>query len=197
MSISTPCQNALAGVNLCAMPLGLQPTLPGALITLRPAVAEDFEPLYGIASDPELWAQHPQRDRWQRPIFEQLFHDGLTSRGMLVAVDRANGSLVGSSRFYDLNESEQALTVGYTFVARSAWGTGVNSEMKQLMLDYAFGWAETVCFYVGIDNLRSRKAVEKLGARYLRSEQRHWAVLHAIYTLSREDWQQHQRKGWL
>lgn len=172
------------------MPIDLQPTLHGTLVNLRPVREDDLEALYAVASDPELWALHPQRNRWERPVFEGVFREGLASGGMLVATDPRSEAVLGSSRFYDLKEDTRALTIGYTFVARSAWGSGVNAEMKRLMLDHAFSWAQTVWFYVGVDNLRSRRAVEKLGATFSHTEQRQWVTLHALYALSAEAWQQ-------
>jgi RimJ/RimL family protein N-acetyltransferase len=142
------------------MPLDLQPTLRGERILVRPQAADDFEALYQIASDPEVWRMHPEPDRWQRPVFERLFAQGLASGGALIALDGRSGAVVGASRFYDVDEEARAVTIGYTLVARPEWGNGVNDEMKRLMLDHAFSWAEVVWFYVGFDNLRSRRAVE-------------------------------------
>jgi len=60
---------------------------------------------------------------------------------------------------------KRELAIGLTFLARSHWGGRVNSEMKSLMLDHAFTWAQRVWFHAGIDNIRSRKALEKIGAQ--------------------------------
>jgi RimJ/RimL family protein N-acetyltransferase len=171
------------------MPLERQPTLRGDRILLRPQTADDFEALYRVASDPEMWRMHPYPDRWQRPVFQALFEQGLASGGALIAVDARSGAVLGGSRYYDVDENARALTIGYTLVARSEWGNGVNGEMKRLMLQHAFGWAESVWFYVGVDNLRSRRAVEKLGAPFVGAELRHWPVLHALYRLDRAIWQ--------
>jgi RimJ/RimL family protein N-acetyltransferase len=170
------------------MLLDLQPTLLGAGITLRPQVASDFDALYRVAGDPELWRMHPESNRWERPVFERIFAEGLASGGALVSVRQATGELLGGSRYYDLKEATRSVAIGYTFVARSEWGRGVNSEMKRLMLDHAFGWAEAVWFYVGVDNIRSRRAVEKLGAECSHEEVRNWQARHAMYRLDRAVW---------
>ena len=60
--------------------------------------------------------------------------------------------------------SAQAIAIGYTFMVRRLWGGPANAEMKRLMIDHAFGFARTVWFEVGRDNLRSRRAMEKIGA---------------------------------
>lgn len=170
------------------MALDLQPTLRGDQILIRPQAEADFEALYQVASDPALWRLHPEPERWQRPVFERIFKQGLASGGALVVVELATGALLGGSRYYDVDEQARALVVGYSFVARAMWGTGVNAEMKRLMLDHAFGWAEVVWFNVGVENLRSRRAVEKLGARYSHEELRHWRTPHALYRLDRLVW---------
>jgi N-acetyltransferase len=163
--------------------LDLQPILRGGRVLLRPQRADDFEAMYAVASDPLLWAQHPQSTRWQRPVFEALFHEGAASGGALVACDAATQAVIGGTRYYDVDETARSVAIGYTFVARSLWGSGVNDEMKRLMLAHAFTWARTVWFYVGVDNTRSRRAVEKLGAVYSHDEPRGVGTLHAFYRL--------------
>ena len=57
------------------------------------------------------------------------------------------------------------MAVGFTFLSRLHWGGKVNAEMNDLMLAHAFTWAKRVWFHVGIDNIRSQKAMEKIGAK--------------------------------
>ena len=144
----------------------LQPTLCGSGLLLRPMRAEDFEPLLVAASDPLIWALHPEPTRWQRPVFERYFASGLACGGALVAVEARSGALVGASRYYQWDPAALAITIGYTFLARRLWGGAANAEMKRLMLDHAFGFAQTAWFEVGRDNLRSRRAMEKIGAEF-------------------------------
>lgn len=54
--------------------------------------------------------------------------------------------------------------IGYTFFSRACWGKSFNSNTKELMLDYAFNIVQSVIFHIGSCNMRSRKAIEKLGA---------------------------------
>ncbi len=156
----------IAPAHMTPPAFSLQPTLHGPTLTLRPLQPDDFEELYQAASDPLVWAQHPQPLRYQRPVFEAYFNDALASRSALAVVDRQTGAVIGNSRYYDYNEAERELAIGFTFLARSHWGGATNAELKQLMLDYAFQWATTVWFHVGPENTRSRKALEKIGARY-------------------------------
>ena len=145
------------------MPFDLQPTLTSELLELRPLQANDFEPLYAIASDPLIWEQHPSSDRYKRDVFQKFFAEALESGGALIAVDRKDNQVIGSSRFhcYDLVRSE--VEIGWTFLARSHWGGVYNGEMKRLMLAHAFKFVDNVIFMIGATNLRSQRAVEKIG----------------------------------
>jgi len=147
-----------------------QPTLRGEDFVAAPLLESDFEPLFAAASDPGIWAMHPVRDRYLRGPFETFFRTGIESRGALVFRDPDSGEVLGSSRFCGHDPQLRRVEIGYTFLVRSRWGSGLNRRVKQLMLDYAFEHADLVEFVVGVDNLRSRRAVEKLGARLLRTQ---------------------------
>ena len=145
------------------MPFELQPTLTSELLELRQLRADDFEQLYAVASDPLIWEQHPQSDRYKPDVFRQFFDEAMASGGALLAFYRKTDRVIGSSRFacYDLVRSE--IEIGWTFLARSHWGGVYNGDMKRLMLAHAFKFVENVMFYVGATNLRSQRAVEKIG----------------------------------
>ena len=147
-----------------------QPTLAGPTLGLRPLVQEDLDDLYAIASDPLLWELHPQPDRWKRPVFEKFFAAGIASGGALLATANDTGRVVGTSRFYYADFPAREMTIGYTFLARSRWGTGDYREMKDLMLRHAFRWVDTVWFHIGKHNFRSRGAMEKIGGKFDREE---------------------------
>jgi len=145
--------------------LDLQPVLAGKHVSLRPLTADDYEPLYQVANDPLIWEQHPSPLRYQRDVFDaQIFSTGIASQATLVALDTQTSKVIGSSRFYDMDERNLELAIGFTFLARSHWGGTANHEMKSLMLAHAFTWAKRVWFHVGSNNIRSCKALEKIGA---------------------------------
>ncbi len=146
------------------MPFHLQPILKGELLELRPMQAEDFQDLYAVAADPLIWAQHPARDRDKEEVFKEFFREGLESGGALVAIEARNGQVIGASRFHGYDQDESEIEIGWTFLARSHWGGVYNGEMKQLMLRHAFRFVDSVVFLIGPDNLRSQRAVEKIGA---------------------------------
>ena len=145
------------------MPVDLQPILKGRLLELRPLRAEDFHDLYTVAADPLIWVQHPVPDRYKAEVFHVFFCDALESGGTLIAIDTKDGRMIGSSRFHGYDEGKSEIEIGWTFLARSHWGGVYNGEMKQLMLRHAFRFVNSVIFLVGPQNLRSQRAVEKIG----------------------------------
>jgi RimJ/RimL family protein N-acetyltransferase len=146
------------------MPFESQPVLRGKLLELRPLREADFDALYAVASDPLVWEQHPESDRYQEEVFREFFREALASGGALVATDLETGRVVGSSRFYGYDEASSEVEIGWTFLARSHWGGLYNGEMKRLMLRHAFRYVDTVVFLVGPLNVRSQRALEKIGA---------------------------------
>jgi RimJ/RimL family protein N-acetyltransferase len=145
--------------------LDRQPHLTGDLVALRPATPGDFDALFAVASDPLIWEVHPAHDRWQEPVFRRFFDQGIAAGGMLIASDRASGAVIGSSR-YDFGRAEPGeVEIGWTFLARDYWGGAHNGEMKRLMLDHAFGSVERAIFVIGETNVRSRRAIERVGGR--------------------------------
>ncbi|WP_231425919.1 GNAT family N-acetyltransferase [Pedobacter sp. Leaf250] len=146
------------------MNFDLQPTLENELITIVPLKADDFEKLYAVASDPLIWEQHPNKDRYKREVFENFFKGAMESNGAFIVFYKATGSVIGSSRYYELNEENNTVAVGYTFIGRDFWGKGHNAALKKLMLNYAFQFVNKVILHIGATNFRSQKATEKLGA---------------------------------
>lgn len=144
--------------------LDLQPTLIGRLMTLRPLGDDDFPALFAVASDPLIWEQHPNWDRYKEEVFRDFFRLAMESRGALVAIDNADGRVIGSSRYFGYDPDRSEVEIGWTFLARKYWGGVYNGEMKQLMLEHAFEHVSTVVFIIGETNVRSQRAVEKIGA---------------------------------
>ncbi|MFT3883687.1 MAG: GNAT family N-acetyltransferase [Gemmatales bacterium] len=145
------------------MSIDRQPVLRGKLLELHPLRAEDYEDLYAVASDPLIWEQHPQRDRYREEVFRDFFREALESGGALVARELKTGQIIGSSRFHGYDQEKSEIEIGWTFLARSFWGGRYNGEMKRLMLQHAFQFVNNVVFLIGMQNYRSQRAVEKIG----------------------------------
>ncbi|MBX9783941.1 MAG: GNAT family N-acetyltransferase [Chitinophagaceae bacterium] len=141
-----------------------QPILQNNLILMQPLTESDFEALFKVASDPLIWEQHPNKNRYQREVFQNYFEGALQSKGAMLILDKATGEVAGCSRFYDYHESDASVFIGYTFFGRKFWGKQYNPASKQLMLDYAFQLVNTVKFHIGAKNIRSQIAIERVGA---------------------------------
>lgn len=146
-----------------SQPMDLQPTLSGKLLRCRPLLASDYDDLFEVARDPLLWEQHPVKDRHREAVFASFFREALDCAGTLAVLDRACGGMIGSSRFHGYDRSASEVEIGWTFLARTHWGGKYNGELKCLMLAHAFQFVDSVVFLVGPDNLRSQRAVEKIG----------------------------------
>jgi RimJ/RimL family protein N-acetyltransferase len=168
-----------------------QPTLAGGTLLLRPLRADDREAMFAVARDPEIWALHPAHDRWQRPVFDALFDDALAHGGALAVVEKAGGRIIGSSQYRPSAKVAGAVEIGWTFLARDHWGGATNLELKRLMLEHLFRHAERAVFRVGAGNLRSRRAMEKIGGRLMElGEEVSYpdgrVVPHVFYEITRE-----------
>jgi RimJ/RimL family protein N-acetyltransferase len=168
-----------------------QPVLEGERLLLRPLRPEDWDALFAVASDKEIWAIHPAHDRWQEPVFRAFFDDALANRGAVAVIDKASGTLIGSSRWRGHDPADGgSVEIGWTFLARSHWGGQFNPELKRLMLAHALRYVERVLFRVGETNLRSRRAMEKIGGRLTEAvEYTQMAgreVAHVVYEITRE-----------
>jgi RimJ/RimL family protein N-acetyltransferase len=146
------------------MSFNLQPTLQNELVTLRPLNENDFEPLYQVVKDPLIWEQHPSRDRYKKEVYTIFFHESLASKGAILVIDRLNNKVIGSSRFKKIDGVETAIEIGWSFLSRNYWGGKYNGSIKTLMIDHAFKYVDDIIFYIGKDNIRSQKAVEKIRA---------------------------------
>jgi N-acetyltransferase len=139
-----------------------QPRLVGERLEVRPLREDDYEGLRVAASDPLIWEQHPVK-RDSEDVFREYFPEHLASGGAVVVVDRESDRIVGTSRYHGYDPERSEVEIGWTFLARSHWGGAYNRELKDLMLEHAFRYVEIVVFLVHPDNLRSQRAMEKIG----------------------------------
>ncbi len=154
----------------------LQPHLVGDLLEVRPLRPEAWQSLFAVASDPLIWEQHPAHDRYKEEVFKEFFRDALESGGAFVVIDRKTQKVIGSSRYFGFDPQKREIEIGWTFLARSHWGGKYNGELKRLMLDHAFKFVDSVVFKIGPTNLRSQKALEKIGG--VLTERREKTKLH-------------------
>ena len=145
------------------MPFDYQPVLKGDLVELRPLRSDDYEKLYAVAADPAIWEQHPVKNRHATEEFLRFFHESVASGGALIVLDTKTQRVIGSSRFHGYDGESSEVEIGWTFLARSHWGGTYNRQMKELMLQHAFRFVSRVVVLVDPQNMRSQRAVEKIG----------------------------------
>ncbi len=169
--------------------MNLQPTLSNEVVTIRPLKKEDFISLYEVASDQLLWEQHPNNDRYKKDIFEAFFQKALDSNGAFVIIDTSSGKIIGSSRYYDLDFEKSTVVIGFTFIERKYWGTNYNRSSKELLLNHAFQFVNSVHFHVAKNNFRSQKAMEKLGGKVIDFTTSNLGIEgNPVYEIKKEDW---------
>ena len=175
------------------MNFDLQPLLENEYVILSPLEENDFEGLYAVASDPKIWEQHPNKDRWKKEVFKTFFDGAIQSKGAFKIVDKGSENIIGSTRFYDYNSQENSIFIGYTFYAVHYWGKGINRTVKNRMLDYIFQYVSKVYFHVGANNIRSQVAVSRIGAEKITEQEVAYhgeaSRLNFVYEITKEKWQ--------
>lgn len=132
---------------------------------LRQLNNNDFDLLYNIGKNKNIWKQHPESDRWKREKFNIFFNNGIKNIfGLYGIYDKSKNTIVGSTRYYSYSKKNNSIKIGFTFLTPEYWGTDTNLQIKTLMLGYAFNYVENIYFDIGKNNIRSRKAIEKIGA---------------------------------
>ncbi|MFZ4455965.1 MAG: GNAT family N-acetyltransferase [Bacteroidales bacterium] len=167
-------------------------TLQNDVVRLIPVQSDDFERLYKVASDPLIWEQHPDKERYKKERFQLFFDSALQSKGAFLVFDNASNKLIGSTRFYEYSPEKKSIAIGFTFIAREYWGGAHNSAMKKLLLNYAFQFVSSVVFHIGALNIRSQKAILKLGATKIgetNSELNGIESINFEFEIKREDWE--------
>jgi RimJ/RimL family protein N-acetyltransferase len=184
----------LISTDLKPSDINFQPLLQNNLVIAEPLKESDFESLYTAASDPLIWEQHPNKNRYQRREFENYFKGAIDSGGAFLVKDAQTNEVIGSSRYSDYNAETDTVSIGYTFFIRNYWGEGHNYALKKLMLDHIFQFVKTVTFYIGAVNKRSQISIERFGAAKTgEAEMAYYgeaAKLDYIYAITKEQWLQ-------
>ncbi len=178
--------------NATSIIFDLQPQLENEVVKLMPLKPEDFEKLYKVASDQLIWEQHPNKNRYQREVFKTFFEGAIESNGAFIIYNNKTNELIGSSRFYKLENQPNAIAIGYTFFSKTHWGGTYNQATKELMINHAFKFVENVIFQIGASNIRSQKAIERLGAQKIGEENIEYygeeSKLNYIYEIKKINW---------
>ena len=175
--------------------------LEGRLVVVEPLGPEHEDDLWEAAQDPEVWRWLPVHAAADRQSFHRWFEDAAARRDAgldvpFAVVELGSGRAIGSTRYLTLRPEHRGLEIGWTWNARSAWGSGANGEAKLLLLRHAF---ETLgCMRVEFKtdalNERSRAALEALPARFEGIFRKHMLVRDgalrdsAYYAITDDEW---------
>jgi RimJ/RimL family protein N-acetyltransferase len=148
-----------------------QVVLKGSTVELHPLQAEHAAQLVQAAQDGELWNMKvtviPGPDTADAYVGKAL--DGRTAGTVMpfVIVQRETGQIVGSTRFWKIDRSNRKLEIGHTWLGQSVQRSGLNTEMKFLLLSYAFEVMNCVRVQFTTDELneKSRAAILRIGAK--------------------------------
>ncbi len=150
----------------------LAPRLQGELVALEPLRADHAEELWEAAQAPEIWDWLTNLGA-DRAVLEQFMEVSLEAaaagrEGVFVVRRRADGTVVGSSRYLNVRPADRVVEIGWTWFNPGAWRTGVNLETKLLLFGHAFETLECVRVELKTDarNGRSRAAMEALPAQF-------------------------------
>jgi len=146
--------------------------LKGQLVDLLPLEKQHFDELYLAAADKKLWEQIPV-DCSDRERFMSVYDTALAEREKgnhypFVIYHKETGRIIGSTRWFDIHPEDKKLEIGWTWIIQEYWGTAVNFECKLLLLTHCFDvlQARRVQIKTDQNNLRSRKAIEKIGGQF-------------------------------
>ena len=144
-------------------------TLSGTTLRLEPLTELHREPLRFAAQDERIWEFGIASGLGS--AFDSWFDDALRGQNVgtripFVVVKTCDSKVVGSSSFLDPSPIHRRVEIGHTWYHPSEWGSSVNPECKYLLIGHAFEslGMNRVSFNVDRTNLRSQKAVLKLGA---------------------------------
>ncbi|WP_010182167.1 GNAT family N-acetyltransferase [Aquimarina agarilytica] len=118
-----------------------------------------------------------------------------------LVVDKDYGALAGCTRFGKIDTNNKRAEIGWTWYGTRFWGTGLNTATKALLLDFGFTNLRLNRIQFGADtrNIRSQKAIEKLGATKEGIRRNHYIDNEGIsrhdvyYAITKEDWQNKQQ----
>lgn len=145
--------------------------LEGQKVKLIPLEKSHKEGLLKAAVDGKLWelwfTSVPSAETIDNYIDHALDQKQNGAEFPFVVLDKSNGDIIGSTRYYNVQPEHRRLEIGYTWYSKNHQRTGVNTECKYLLLQYAFEDLNCIAvqFLTNWHNLRSRAAIARLGAK--------------------------------
>jgi len=145
--------------------------LEGKLVKLIPLEEEQSKDLILAANDGELWSlwytSVPSENTIDQYIGTALQQQQRKTSLPFVVISKTTNSIIGSTRYCNINSKNRRVEIGYTWYAKSNQRTGINTECKYLLLKNAFEVYNTIAvqFRTNWYNFKSRSAILRLGAK--------------------------------
>jgi len=146
--------------------------LEGRLVKLIPLEERHLDELHTAAKDKRIWEFY-SGDWSVRETFNRVYNGSLKLREKgieypFVVTLKSTGKIIGSTRFMDIGSYDKRLEIGGTWYMPEYWATAVNPDCKLALLTFAFETlhAKRVQLKTQHDNIRSRKAIEKIGGKF-------------------------------
>jgi N-acetyltransferase len=147
-------------------------TLEGRWARLEPLAERHADDLAAVCEDAEIWRYMPATlmsiEQIRAWIAETLALQASGAVLPFAIVEQSSGRAIGGTRYLDIRPKDRGIEIGWTWLARRAWRTAINSECKYLLMRHAF---ETLgCIRVQLktdrNNERSRRAIERIGGQF-------------------------------
>ncbi|MAM18369.1 MAG: GNAT family protein [Bacteroidota bacterium] len=149
--------------------IDFQKSLETEKVMLRPICQEDFDEMKELTKDEKVWdyftsnlAVKEQLFRWIQTAVEAMNNQ---ERMAFSIIDKEHKKIIGSTSLGNFSERDQRIEIGWTWLAASARGTGMNQHVKKLLLRYCFEELklERVESKTDVLNLAARKGLQKSG----------------------------------
>jgi RimJ/RimL family protein N-acetyltransferase len=170
-------------------------------VILRPMIADDLKSFEGLTDDKSLWTYFTSdlsdRSDLQFWIYSALSEMKNKTRLAFTIIEKSSGNPVGSTSFGNISYRDRRIEIGWTWICREFQGKGVNSQIKYLMLKYAFETLdyERVEIKTDVLNLPARKALLRIGAKEEGILRSHTLMTHGrrrdtiYYSILRSEWE--------
>lgn len=147
-------------------------TLNGELVELLLIEESHFEELENLARESRIW-EFIAIDMSTSEKRFQVFKDALIERGKgtqlpFVIFHKHDKRIIGSTRVMNIEPQHKKVEIGWTWLHPDYWATAINLECKLLLLSFCFEELEAIRVQLKTDenNIRSQKAIQKIGAQY-------------------------------
>ncbi|WP_225724960.1 MULTISPECIES: GNAT family N-acetyltransferase [unclassified Nocardia] len=142
--------------------------LVGTHVRLTPLGQEHAKGLLAAGRDPGIWTWLSRSAPVDLADAEQMVAETLADpeRRAFAQIDLVSGQIAGTTSYYEISERHRSISIGYTWLGAAWQRTALNTEAKLLLLRHAFETlgAQRVSWHTDIRNLRSQRAIERLGA---------------------------------